>query len=598
MLTILLNWIYIFVTTYIVGHAALHFFAERFHYEKKLRRLPVLLTGFAIVTAYAGYFSIFHGVGALANIILLILCILLIAYEWPYYRKIQVKLLTYTKNLKHYFSGQDQKEGSGMGSGMILLQLLRFGVGVLLIFAILFFTCYGTFHSDTGLYHAQSIRWIEEYGVIKGLGLLQNRFGYNSSFFCVSALYSFVFSGQSLHGVNGYMAALVTLYAYFCITNAFLHRSFGKLHTVVAFAPILYTVIGGLELISPTTDAILLYLVFAIAIRWTKLIDEEEQDVLPFALLCVLCAFLVSVKLSVGVLILLTVDVAVRLIRQKKVKVIFCSLGSGLVLILPYFIRNVIISGWLIYPFPAIDLFDLPWKIPEVSARNDAAEITTWARYVKDAEQIDQSVLEWAPVWWRGQSSMERLFSLTALVSLVIGLVWCIVALIRLIRNRKQTWNLKLQRMLFFELVIMLSFVFWFFSAPLIRYGYLYLLLLPLTTVAVLMNDPAVPSTLQILIPGIITCMLLYPTGNLMYHDISYMHHNWSRKYAVHQKEYPQAEVLEKSYAGTTFYYPKDPGNNVWYDAFPSVLFEENFTFAEPLGDSVADGFVIREQTR
>ena len=598
MLTILCNWIYILITTYVTGHALLFVFVKWLKYDRKLHFLPVMLTGFAIVTAYAGYFSIFHRVSIAANIGLILSCIACMIVDRAHYGRFSVRFITIVRKFKRIFKRNFKEEP--VHTGLVLLRLLQFGGAVLILFVIVFYTCYGTFHTDSGLYHAQSIRWIEEYGVVKGEGLTQNRFGYNSAFFSVSALYSFAFLGQSLHGVNGYMAALVTIYAYYVITNAVFERAFGKISTIVAFAPILYTVIGGLELISPSTDPILLYLVFAIILYWTQLLDADEEDVLPFALLCVLTAFLVSVKLSVGVLILLAVDPAVRLIRQKRVKEIVLCILSAVILNLPYLIRNVIISGWLIYPFPSLDLFDLPWKIPKGSAINDANEIRTWARYVNDATKIDQSVFEWAPVWWQGQSQMERLFSLAALAALFFGLVWIVAAFIRLIRAAKVTGCdervLKLQKKLFLELIIVLSLLFWFFSAPLIRYGYLYLLLTPLMTIAVLKNDNAVTSTMQILIPGVLTCILLYPTGNLLYQDVSYMHHNWSRQYAVFQKDYSTAEVLEKAYAGTTFYYPVEPGTNVWYDAFPSVIYEENFAFMEPIGDSVADGFKIRNK--
>lgn len=592
MLEILLVWIYILITNYIIGHALLVAFMKWMKCERRAHFLPAMLTGFAFVTAYAGYFSIFHRVSIAANVGLLVICFLCLILDRAHYKRFYVRFIGIVRKFKGVFL---RKSDSPQSSWGILFRLVQFGVAVLIFFAIIFYTCYGVFHSDTGLYHAQSIRWIEEYGVVRGEGLTQNRFGYNSAFFSVSALYSFAFIGQSLHGVNGYMAALVTIYAYYIITNAVLKKSFGSMTTIISFAPILYTVIGGLELISPTTDPILLYLVFAIMICWTDLLDQGETEIFPFAHLCVLAAFLVSVKLSVGVLVLLAIDPAVRMIRAKKVKEIIACLVSGIVLTLPYFIRNVIISGWLIYPFAKLDLFSVPWKIPAGSTENDAAEITTWARYVRDAEKINQSVFEWAPVWWNGQSAMERLFSIAAIAALVIGIFWCIVALIRLIKGKEKP-DMKLQGMLFVEVIMLLSFVFWFFSAPLIRYGYLYLLLLPLMTIAVLKNDMAVPSTLQILIPGLLTCVLLYPTGNLFYQDMNYMHQNWSRKYALQQADYPKAEVKEKNYAGTTFYYPVEPGSAVWYDAFPSVIYEENFEFMEPIGDSVADGFKIRGQ--
>lgn len=61
-------------------------------------------------------------------------------------------------------------------------------------------------HYDTDLYHAQSIRWIEEYGIAPGLGNLHHRLAYNSAFFSLQALFSWRFIlGRSLHCVNGFL---------------------------------------------------------------------------------------------------------------------------------------------------------------------------------------------------------------------------------------------------------------------------------------------------------------------------------------------------------------------------------------------------------
>ena len=69
-------------------------------------------------------------------------------------------------------------------------------------------------HVDTGLYHAQAIRWIEEYGVVPGLGNLHSRFAYNSAAFPLCAVYSMRWLGGSLfpegiHAVQGFLALLV-----------------------------------------------------------------------------------------------------------------------------------------------------------------------------------------------------------------------------------------------------------------------------------------------------------------------------------------------------------------------------------------------------
>ena len=50
-----------------------------------------------------------------------------------------------------------------------------------------YFASRGLQHTDTGIYHAQAIRWYEEYGLVKGLGNLQQHFAYNSAYLAYAA---------------------------------------------------------------------------------------------------------------------------------------------------------------------------------------------------------------------------------------------------------------------------------------------------------------------------------------------------------------------------------------------------------------------------
>lgn len=71
---------------------------------------------------------------------------------------------------------------------------------------------------DTYLYHAQAIRWIEEYGVVSGLGNLHNRFAYNSAFMPLQAFFTFSWIyNPSLYSLNGFLCAFFLIYA--VITN-------------------------------------------------------------------------------------------------------------------------------------------------------------------------------------------------------------------------------------------------------------------------------------------------------------------------------------------------------------------------------------------
>lgn len=688
MLTVLVNWIYVFITCMVIGRFVLKRAAKFVKYDKEASIMANLLMGFAMVTAYAGYFSIFHRVSILANVIMLICCIVILVLE----RKDYIRLI--------------RSMVSGL-SKLAILRLLQFAFGVFVILGTLFLTSYGIFHHDTGLYHAQSIRWIEEYGIIKGLSLVQNRFAYNSSFFCVSALYSFAFLGQSLHTLNGLMAVLAMLYGFVLISNNIvIYKKVLSYTNILSLAPFIYTVAAGLELISPTTDPVLVYLVFIIVISWARLLDRNEKEIAPFAFLCVMTAFLISIKLSVGVIVLFVIKPAIMLIKEKRVKDIIFYIVSAIILVAPYFIRNVIISSWLIYPFTAIDLFHFPWRIPAADAQHDANEITTWARYVRDAELIDQSVFEWAPVWWQGQTATDHWYSFAAIAGFVITVVNTIVAVVsamiaklkysanysanknvaagsvhkntansrtdkneKYINDDRRESNINADEgvewdYVFLDIMIVLGTLFWFFSAPLVRYGYLYLIMLPLVAICSVLrigricivkmeneneksvdcldkteDDKAETDKIEIdkaeidkikidkteidktennkakinsernntlyIVKKIVAAFvaiglaifLTTPTLRLALEDRAYVNANWSRAYAIHQKDYPVAETSVREYPeldNVSFYYPNEPGTPVWYEAFPSVLYEENIDGIVPLGDSIEDGFAMK----
>ncbi|MHB1482728.1 MAG: LIC_10190 family membrane protein, partial [Bellilinea sp.] len=65
---------------------------------------------------------------------------------------------------------------------------------------------------DTGIYHAQAIRWIETFPAVPGLGNLHTRFAYNSSWLVLNALFSLSFLGvQSFHLVPAALTLTVAV---------------------------------------------------------------------------------------------------------------------------------------------------------------------------------------------------------------------------------------------------------------------------------------------------------------------------------------------------------------------------------------------------
>ena len=124
------------VTCYITGYSVLTGICRKGNYQIR-KESSYLFTGIVLMTVYAEIFSLFGGVSFLANALLLVICL--------------ICFLVKKEELAGHFRH---------------IRLTVTPQRVILILVLFFLFAYGTAsgleHYDTGLYHAQSIRWIEE----------------------------------------------------------------------------------------------------------------------------------------------------------------------------------------------------------------------------------------------------------------------------------------------------------------------------------------------------------------------------------------------------------------------------------------------------
>ena len=556
MLTVLFNWLYIFITTLSLGYAFSKCIEKKLHYRIK-RLYNLAAVGLVIATVYAQVFSIFYKVGLVANLLLIISCIGIIVL---YRQQMKADIEKYGKKL---FSIK----------GVVIVALV-------LLWA--YFTSRGIIHYDTDLYHAQSIRWIEEYGVVPGLGNLHVRFAYNSSVFALSALYSMKFLlGQSLHTISGFFALLLSISA-MDIMGSWQEKRF-RLSDFARIAAIYYLTMICDEVVSPASDYVIMCTIFYLVIEWLTVLEaskEKSESIVPYALLCVGGVFAVSLKLTAGLILILVIKPAYMLIREKRWKEILLYISMGLIVITPWIVRTVLISGYLLYPFPSLDLFDVDWKIPTAAATLDAAEIKTWGRAIYDASKVGMPIQEWFPNWFSTTlSGTEKLLILADIVTLFVLVV---IAAWQISRKK---W-----RELDFLLVmaaVAASYLFWQISAPLMRYGYSHVLLLVALTAGYLLQRFMIKRKricqvfyALVLVIGIAKLVPLY----------SYAVSVGGQSFYLTQKDYGKYESVSYKIEGVTFYYPVE-GDRIGYEAFPSATTKVDIEFR---GKSIEEGFRLQ----
>ena len=552
MLAILCNWIYVTFISLGLGVGVSEFSNKIFGYRIK-RIDSLLMAGLAIATVYAQVFSLFAGVGMVANIILFVCCI------WIY-----------------VFWGKTLKQCSFTSAEKIKPALIVVVGFLVLLWA--YFTSRGYMHYDSDLYHAQSIRWIEEYGVVPGLGNLHERFAYNSSFFALSALFSMKFlCGTSMHTMSGFFALVLSITA-LDIAKSWKNKKF--LLTDYARAGLIYYLVTIMdEVVSPASDYSIMCVIFFIVIKWLDLLEKSEKNITPYTLLCVLGVYALTLKLTAGLIILLVMKPLYHLIKEKKVKDILLYLLMGLIVAIPWFARTVIISGWLLYPFPALDLFNFDWEMNAAVIELDAAQITTWGRALYNASLVDLPITQWFPNWFRTTlSGTEKGLILGCLFALIIYWVDLVITICRKRRER-------------FDIIlvvgcILLSYLFWQCSAPLIRYGYAYVLLLDFLVLGQVLHRLGWNKLQNV----VYFALLLYGIYKI-YAIGQYIYDTRMVQTYIKQANYGTYEMKSYDVQGNVFYYPIS-GDRVGYDYFPAAPTEVNIDLR---GDSLEDGFRMRQ---
>lgn len=537
MIAVLCNWLYISLIGFPLGYFVLSAVGRKFHYQFKSMR-PYLWAGIVINTVYAQFFSIFMKVGLWANIVLIILSL--------------VALMLSFKKIKKEFAERKstwQKEKNWIKISFI-------GIVVLLIFLTAYGTSRGYMAYDTALYHAQAIRWIEEFGVVKGLGLLHCRFAYNSASFALSALFSGSFLAiEPLHAVSGYFILLLSL-ELTELSKAIACRKV-RFPDILRMGIIYYYSVAFRQMVAPASDfpatAIVIYLV----LQFAYLIDEKEENTTPYSLLCVLAVYGVTLKLSAGLFVLLTVYPVIRMIQKKESKRIPFYLSLGVLILIPFLIRGVLISGWLLYPSTSIDLFDVAWKIPKEAAKADMAEIQRWGRNLQYVTEPMNGTFGWVKGWFLSQDGLVKIMLLLDVAGLFFGSFGIILSAIR--KKAELSYIV-----LFVTLYV--STAYWFLSAPLVRYGYAYVILPFLVAFGYYLGKWK--KGFPILLSACII-FLLYKTiavGKIAYSDRL-------SPFYLKQQGYEEYEVNSYEVDGVTLYLPVN-GDQTGYECFPSAPFE------------------------
>ena len=328
----------------------------------------------------------------------------------------------------------------------------------LVVFAgvfVVYFSSLSSVSYDEGMYHAGFISWVNKYSIVKGLANLEIRFGLNSNWHFLQAL----FNGYQIwpvvsNSLNSFLILSFVIYFLFEF-----RASLNKFFLIFLFLPNLLVY----HLIDPSTDLVIIF--FSIALVSDLLLSSKKEKPDLFWLFAF--PFLLTVKAN---FIMLSPLFIVYLYQFKFFKKEFIIKHFLKLFIYLFFITttwvlsNILLSGFIYFPYLELNQFNFIWKISELEKIDfqTGVNFSMINRYTGlfPAQIAQLSKGASLNLWWASVKILDRLLFLISIFSFVLFVYL----------NRKSKYTIAVTLILFFAFVanFLLSFDFRFYGGAVV----------------------------------------------------------------------------------------------------------------------------------
>lgn len=368
----------------------------------------------------------------------------------------------------HFYFTEARKSG-------ILIKILFFSF----LFTTSFISSLPSSHYDDGLYYSSSIKWLQDYGTVPGLANVNPRIAFNSMWLILQSMFSFPFQPWLLNDLNGLLYMFVFIYSLqglnkllqgqisrFTVLQAVFFVPALGLHFSASHDFLLYNINF---FTSPSPDVSASFISWYVFLMFINRKDAAAGRPLSEALILIFIGFLLTIKLSTIPIALLAIPILWNWLKEKRFRLAGVVITLNLLTVIPWLIRNVILSGYILFPFSKLDLFNVDWKIAATHVNWHENAVRIWAinpEYPLDKElSVPFSV--WFPDWF------ERLTYIQSVVIILIVLFTGIFFLSGIYQVIRKRGFLKENAALIMAVITCLTGVlFWFYKGPDLRLGF------------------------------------------------------------------------------------------------------------------------------
>ena len=196
---------------------------------------------------------------------------------------------------------------------------------------------------DNETYYIQTIKWLNEFGFVKGLANLHPFFAQTSGWHILQSAFSFSFLPFSNNDLNGFCLLLGNLFAAFRLKDYV--KNGHRINLWFGLLPLANVFLFSFSNV-PSPDLAVAVLSMVL---FHYFIKSEYEEVMTFNVLSLLTIFIIYIKITALPLVVLPLTFFAIYFKKMTVK-INTSLIIGLLVFILFAIKNTILTGLPLFP--------------------------------------------------------------------------------------------------------------------------------------------------------------------------------------------------------------------------------------------------------
>ena len=488
MLLIFLSWIYILFTTINLG-----FGLDKILDLKNKNFVITAILGLFSATVFASCWAIFGRINIEFHVFLLLLNLILF---FKFKKEISEIYKSFT------FEIQQLELPLKVYLGLISILIIAQCASI-------------PYVNDNESYYIQTIKWLNEYGFVKGIINIHFFLGQTSGWHITQSVFNFSFLYKNFNDLSGFCLLLGNIFAIQKLDNYFNNKDINYL--IIGLFPM--TNVFLFQFISAPSTDIPIYVLSLIIIFY--FIENFKKITIEVFLLIVILSFFALYIKNTSVAIILISIILFTTNYKTLIKRIGIPIAIAFLIFILFITKNMIICGNPIFPSKILSSFSTDYTVPKIIIDNFFIKVKYLGYFITYKEYQTMSGFDLF-LKWLAAPKLSGLFNKISFILLLIAPFFILK-----FQNKKIFWIL--------YLVMIAQLMFLFATSPQYRYFMNFILFFTSFSLACFIKNKNTVH-LMIILSLISTVVLLFIPINLNTFSNS--------KYVIEQSTFSSKNII------------------------------------------------------